>query len=148
LALLPRSGFVYVLEGRGVYKHKGGALSGWPPGEYVYLPQGAKDSVSASKKSRAVVIEKKYVLSSGVSAGAVIFGNEKTVASTALMGDEKAASAGANSGYKAEYDFAVNLMSYQPGRGAIDGRDSCDGAWAADAGGRAVSTGWATRGIQ
>jgi len=109
----PAQRFVYVLDGEVSVSTT--VSSQWlAAGEYVYLPQGAIDSVSASRKSRAVVIEKKYVGSSGVSAGAAIFGDEKKVASTALMGDEDLR-VQVLIPDKAEYDFAVNLMSYQPG---------------------------------
>ena len=109
----PAQRFVYVLEGE--LSISTGESSEWlGSGEYVYLPQGAKDSVSASKKSRAVVIEKEYVPLSGVSTGAASFGDEKKVASSALMGDERL-QVQVLIPDKPEYDFAVNLMSYEPG---------------------------------
>jgi (S)-ureidoglycine aminohydrolase len=109
----PAQRFVYVLEGEVSISTR--SSSEWlRSGEYVYLPQGTKDSVSASKKSRAVVIEKEYVPVSGVPAGSAIFGNEKNVASAALMGDERL-QVQVLIPDKPEYDFAVNLMSYEPG---------------------------------
>lgn len=109
----PAERFVYVLEGE-LSASTGGNTQWLAPGEYAYLPEGAKYAVTAVKKSRTVVVEKKYVASSGVSAAAVIFGDEKNVASTALMGDEDL-QVQVLIPDKPEYDFAVNLMSYQPG---------------------------------
>lgn len=109
----PAQRFVYVLEGD-VSISTGSSTEWLRSGQYVYLPQGSNDSVSASKKSRAVVIEKEYVRVSGVPAGSAIFGNEKNIASAALMGDERL-QVQVLIPDKPEYDFAVNLMSYQPG---------------------------------
>lgn len=105
--------FAYVLKGE-LSVSTTGSFQWLSAGEYVYLPQGAKYTVGAVKKSRAVVIEKRYVASSSVSTESVIFGNEKNVASTALMGDEDL-QVQVLLADKPEHDFAVNLMSYRPG---------------------------------
>jgi (S)-ureidoglycine aminohydrolase len=105
--------FIYVLEGE-LDAGKPGDTHWMAAGEYAYLPEGSTYTVSATNKSRAVVIEKKYFPSSGVPSGVAIFGDEKEIASTALMGDADL-QVQVMIPDKPEYDFAVNLMSYQPG---------------------------------
>ena len=105
--------FLYVLEGE-LQASKTGQTQWLAPGGYAYLPEGAGYTISATRKSRAVVIEKKYVELTGISAGKTIFGDERDLDSTALIGDEdlqvKIMIPDAP-----EHDFAVNLMSYARG---------------------------------
>jgi (S)-ureidoglycine aminohydrolase len=109
----PGQRFVFMLEGEIAASTPNNTQ--WLTGdEYVYLPQGSPYSISATKKSRAIVIEKKYVPNSGNPAGEVIFGDAKKIASTALMGDD-ALQLQVMIPDKPEHDFAVNLMTYQPG---------------------------------
>lgn len=109
----PGQRFLYVLEG-GLKVEANGAVKQIAKGGYAYIPQGAAHTVTANEKSRAVVIEKKYLRSSGISFGAAVFGNERDVASTPLMGDTDL-QVQTLIPDQLEYDFAVNLMSYRPG---------------------------------
>jgi (S)-ureidoglycine aminohydrolase len=109
----PGQRFIYVLQGA-LNVEADGVVHRLAQGGYAYIPQGAAHAVIASEKSRAVVIEKKYVRSSGVPNGTAIFGDEKNVTSTALMGDADL-QVQVLIPDRPEYDFAVNLMSYQPG---------------------------------
>jgi len=109
----PAQRFIYVLEGE-LQVTKPGETQWLKTDGYAYLPQGSVYTVSAETKSRAVVIEKNYIELSGIAAGAAIFGNEKELASTALMGDDDL-QVQVMIPDKPEYDFAVNLMSYAKG---------------------------------
>jgi (S)-ureidoglycine aminohydrolase len=109
----PGQRFVYVLEG--ALKAEGnGGVKALMQGGYAYIPQGATHTITATEKTKAVVIEKKYVALADIPCGAAIFGDATTVASTPLMGDAdlQVQSLLPDS---LEYDFAVNVMSYKPG---------------------------------
>lgn len=109
----PGQRFVYVLEG--VLKAEGdGGVRTLMQGSYAYIPQGAAHTITATEKSKAVVIEKKYAALQDIACGAAIFGDAANVASTALMGDVDL-QVQALLPDSLEYDFAVNLMSYEPG---------------------------------
>ena len=60
------------------------------------------------------MIEKRYLRSSTVPQAEVIFGDQTSAAPTALMGD-KDLQVQALIPDRMEHDFAVNLMTYQPG---------------------------------
>ncbi|MDE1177950.1 MAG: (S)-ureidoglycine aminohydrolase [Edaphobacter sp.] len=107
----PGQRFVYVLEGALEADGVAGLIG---PGGYAYFPEGNVHNVAATEKSCVVVIEKRYVPTSGVAAGLAVSGNEKDVASTALMGDEDLRVQTLIPD-QPQYDFAVNLMTYQPG---------------------------------
>jgi (S)-ureidoglycine aminohydrolase len=113
LGTTPGQRFVYVLEGA-LNVDADGTSKPLAQGGYAYLPQGAVHTVTATEKSRAVVIEKKIVCSSNIPSLESVFGNEKNVSSTALMGDPDL-QVQVLIPDKAEYDFAVNVMSYLPG---------------------------------
>jgi len=107
----PGERFLYVLEGS---IEADGVPDILGPGGYAYMREGASHNVAATGKSHVVVIEKRFVPSSKTAPGAAASGNEKDVASVALMGDETL-QVQALIPDKPEYDFAVNLMTYQPG---------------------------------
>ncbi len=103
----------YVLDGALTVSFEGTAHA-LGAGGYAYLPQGVEHAAVAQGKARAVVIEKSYVSSSAPQAGAAVFGHESTVTSSALMGDDDL-QVQVLVPDRPEYDFAVNLMTYQPG---------------------------------
>jgi (S)-ureidoglycine aminohydrolase len=105
--------FLYVIEGD-LQASKPGETQWLTSGGYAYLPEGSAFTVSATAKSRAVVIEKRYVELPGTSANAAIFGNEKDLTSNALLGDEDL-QVKVMIPDQPEHDFAVNLMSYARG---------------------------------
>lgn len=113
LGRTPAQRLVYVLEGELEVELEGGAHRLSESG-YTYLPQGAEHTVRATAKSRAAVIEKRYVATPGVAAGAAIVGHAGEIAATPLMGDEDLR-VQALLPDRLEYDFAVNVMTYQPG---------------------------------
>lgn len=109
----PAQRFVYVLEGALKVEGNGGSRVLAQHG-YGYVPQGAVHTITATEKSKAVVIEKKYAALTGVACGAAIYGDAASVASTSLMGDADL-QVQTLLPESVEYDFAVNLMSYEPG---------------------------------
>jgi (S)-ureidoglycine aminohydrolase len=105
--------FVYVVEGE-IGISKPGETQWLGEGGYAYLPQGSNYSMGSPKKSRTVVIEKRYVPLAGTASATAIFGDAKSIASSALMGDEDL-QVQVMVPDKPEHDFAVNLMTYKPG---------------------------------
>jgi (S)-ureidoglycine aminohydrolase len=101
--------FIYVLEGNitidGRVLAKGG---------YAYFPAGHPSVVRAAVSSRLAVIEKPYVSLAGVSAPGVLFGEESAVHPQPLEGDD-ALEVRALLPSAPAFDFAVNIMTYQPG---------------------------------
>jgi (S)-ureidoglycine aminohydrolase len=78
------------------------------------LPQGIPHSVHARMKSRAVLIEKPYQAAVGTGMPRIIVGNEETIASVPLMGDNALRVRSLMPDSPA-CDFAVNTMTYEPG---------------------------------
>jgi (S)-ureidoglycine aminohydrolase len=105
--------FIYVLQGA-LNIDARGTVKQLVQGGYAYLPQGIVQTITAGMNARAVIIEKKYVPLPGSPSITALFGHEKDVASTALMGDE-ALQVQQLLPDQPEYDFAVNLMTYAPG---------------------------------
>jgi (S)-ureidoglycine aminohydrolase len=84
------------------------------PGGYAYVPAGLDSRVTARRESRLAVIEKSYEPLAGIAAPGLLVGDERTVSSTALMGDEALQVRSLLPDLPA-FDFAVNTMTYQPG---------------------------------
>jgi (S)-ureidoglycine aminohydrolase len=105
--------FVYVLEGALKVEGDAGSKALAQDG-YVYLPQEAAHTITATEKTKAVVIEKKYAALADIPWGTEIFGDAATIASNPLMGDaDLQVQILLPEGL--EYDFAINVMSYEPG---------------------------------
>ncbi len=105
--------FLYVLEGnvavnRQEKRHK---LS---EGGYCYVPGGGRHEIVALAKSRVAVIEKAYESAEGISAAEFLLNRESSVTSEALMGDSALQVRPLLPEYPA-FDFAVNMMTYEPG---------------------------------
>ncbi|WP_035348157.1 (S)-ureidoglycine aminohydrolase [Edaphobacter aggregans] len=105
--------FLYVLEG-GLEVHAEGQVHRLAKEGFAYLPAGADHTVVASKRSRAAVIEKRYVPLATAKPGEAIFGQVADVAGQPLMGDE-ALEVKVLIPDQPGYDFAVNVMTYQAG---------------------------------
>lgn len=101
--------FLYVLEG--AVQLKGESLAA---GGYAYIPQGAAHSVTASEKSRIVVIEKPYQPLDGFAPPQFLIGKESSAPASALNGDEDL-TVRTLLPPEFSFDFAVNTMTYQPG---------------------------------
>lgn len=105
--------FVYMLDGRLELKAEGKKYT-LAPGKYAYLPQDTEHTLSARGMARAVVIEKEYESLRGGNEPQIVVGDEETVKSVALMGDD-ALRVRALMPDGPPYDFAVNTMTYEPG---------------------------------
>ena len=106
-------------------------------GDYAYLPrQAERESFPRTPQRACAVIEKPYQALPGVSrARTFSSGRESDIAGRPFMGDD-ALEVRALVPDDPAFDFAVNTMIVPARRDASDGRDPCDGARAADAGGR------------
>jgi (S)-ureidoglycine aminohydrolase len=82
-------------------------------GGFAYLPRGVGHTVRALSAARAALIEKPYEPQAGADPEIVI-GNESSVNSVPLMGDD-ALRVRALMPDGPAYDFAVNTMTYDPG---------------------------------
>ena len=109
----PWQRFIYVLDGKLELK-AGGKKYSLAPGKFAYLPPGAEHTLSARGIARAVIIEKPYESQDGVDAPQFAAGDEDAIKAATLLGDD---------GLRvqtlmpddAAYDFAVNIMTYDPG---------------------------------
>ncbi len=105
--------FVFVIEGNVRLEtpdkqFKLGALS------YAYVPQPLTHRITATEKSRVVVIEKMYESLPGVAPPQLIVSHEGKIASHPL-GDDPDLQVKCLLPDEMSFDFAVNSMVYQPG---------------------------------
>jgi (S)-ureidoglycine aminohydrolase len=84
------------------------------PGGFAYLPQGKSHAIVSRDKSRAVVIEKTYLPAASTDAPNMIVGSEDKIPSEPLDGDP-ALQVKHLLPDTVAFDFAVNIMTYQPG---------------------------------
>ena len=101
--------FVYVLEGE--VSIAGRTLAA---GDFAYAPEGSGASVTARSTARAAVFEKPHQHLAGVPAPEFFTGRESTVNSEPLEGDPSIEVRHLVPD-TAVHDFAVNIMTYQPG---------------------------------
>jgi (S)-ureidoglycine aminohydrolase len=99
--------FVYVLEGEVETSSEGISAGG-----FAYFPQGQR--LRAARPSRAVVIEKAYVPLTGLAAPQAFTGRESEVEAQPLLGDDTVQVQSLVPA-DARFDFAVKVMTYQPG---------------------------------
>ncbi len=107
----PYQTFVYVLSGK---LHCGKtALS---PGHYAYIPPASPLTLSSKKATRAVVIEKTYMPygDAGPTPPAFFTGDSNAVQTTPMLGDPSVGIQALLPDDSA-FDFAVNVMTFQPG---------------------------------
>ena len=97
--------FVYVLEGE-----LAAGEQVLVPGSFVYSAM----ALHAKTKSRAVVIEKPYLALPGLPQPEPFLGHERSIASEALDGNPALQVRRLVPG-DVSFDFAVNLMTFQPG---------------------------------
>jgi len=105
--------FAYVLEGE-LTVEVDGVAHALKPGGFAYLPAGTAHHFSAATPARAALIEKRYQPLPGETLPGVVIGDEASIRSEALGGDE---------GLQVKHlmpdgpswNFAVNTMTYDPG---------------------------------
>jgi (S)-ureidoglycine aminohydrolase len=105
--------FVFVLEGA-VQLETPDRQSKLGVGGYAYAPAGMAHRMTASEKSRAVVIEKLYDALPGTAPPELIVSHEDNVDSSPLA-EDPALQVKCLLPDQMGFDFAVNTMTYQPG---------------------------------
>jgi (S)-ureidoglycine aminohydrolase len=113
LGVSPAQRFIYVLDGQLVVEGEGRHTELAARG-YAYFPEGATHKVTATKASRAAVIEKSYQKLAYVDAPPAITSNEDAVSSHPL-GDDPDLQVKCLLPDSMNFDFAVNTMVYKPG---------------------------------
>jgi (S)-ureidoglycine aminohydrolase len=104
----PGQRFFYVASGQ--VEMESGLLR---TGEFVYMPPGDKHQVTADAPSRLIVIEKPY-RPTDLAPPKEFSGDIRTVKAQPLLGDEGVLVQPLIPDAR-EFDFAVNLMTFQPG---------------------------------
>jgi (S)-ureidoglycine aminohydrolase len=109
----PAQRFIYVLSGAADLATDT-SFHSLSPGGYAYIPPALPHTITAQTATRLAVIEKKHQPLAEVPAPQLLIGSEANVASTALMGDPDLQVRALLPDNPA-FDFAVNIMTYQPG---------------------------------
>jgi (S)-ureidoglycine aminohydrolase len=109
LAPAPWQRFLYVLEGEIAVGDRRLARE-----HYAYLPSGHEEAVHAFAAARAVVIEKQYQPLDGRPAPPILIGERRSIAPVPFNGDP-ALEVRQLLPEDFDFDFAVNIMTYQPG---------------------------------
>jgi (S)-ureidoglycine aminohydrolase len=104
--------FLYVLEG--ALEFPGHPLL--EAGDFAYFPAGGGASLSSPQAARAAVLERPYEPLAGSPAPRFFMGRESECEPQPLMGDPDLQVRSLVPA-SAIYDFAVNIMTYQPGAG-------------------------------
>ena len=105
--------FVYLLEGA-IRLETAGQQQDLGPRGFAYIPEGVSHGVTATRASRAAVIEKPYQPLDSAKAPQLILSSEDAVASSALNNDPDL-QVKCLLPDQSSFDFAVNTMTYQPG---------------------------------
>jgi (S)-ureidoglycine aminohydrolase len=105
--------FVFVLEGQ-LRMEAEGRQSELGPRGFAYLPEGAAHRITATKASRAEIIEKPYLPLAGVDAPRAIVSSEDGISSHPLN-DDPDLQVKCLLPDTMNFDFAVNTMVYKPG---------------------------------
>lgn len=108
-----RQRFLYVLDGE-FRLQRNGEDCRLNVGTFAYVPATVAHSVVADSAGRVLVIEREAAASHGEKEPAVLVGLEGDCAATPLMGDADL-EVRALMPEGAEYDFAVNTMTFRPG---------------------------------
>jgi (S)-ureidoglycine aminohydrolase len=106
--------FLYVLEGELTLQISGQQHT-LTEGGFSYIPEGTPHSVTASTKSRAAIIEKPYELTSAAEAPQILIGNEKEIPAAVAIPGENGLRIQLLIPDSPAHDFAVNIMTYDPG---------------------------------
>lgn len=105
--------FLYVLEGS-IRVEIGGKQSDLTPRAYAYVPEGIEHRVTATRQSRAAVIEKSYRPLKDRRPPQAVVSTEDAIASQSLN-DDPDLQVKCLLPDDLSFDFAVNTMTYQPG---------------------------------
>jgi (S)-ureidoglycine aminohydrolase len=105
--------FLYMIDGS-LNLHVDGKEHLLAPRGFAYLPQDKTHRITSPEKSRAIVIEKTYLPAPSTDAPHLVVGSEDKIASEPLD-DDPALQVKHLLPDKVAFDFAVNIMTYQPG---------------------------------
>jgi (S)-ureidoglycine aminohydrolase len=105
--------FAYVLAGTAAIEIEGGQHE-LESGAFAYLPGNCAHRITANTESRLAIVEKPYTILDGVARPGPIVSHESAVASQRLTEDD-ALQVSSLLPPEAAFDFAVNIMTYQPG---------------------------------
>jgi (S)-ureidoglycine aminohydrolase len=105
--------FVYLLEGA-IRLETAGQQQDLGPRGFAYIPEGVSHGVTATRASRAAVIEKPYQPLDSAKAPQLILSSEDAIISSALNNDPDL-QVKCLLPDQSSFDFAVNTMTYQPG---------------------------------
>ncbi|HEX3683430.1 MAG TPA: (S)-ureidoglycine aminohydrolase [Bryobacteraceae bacterium] len=105
--------FAYVLEGAPLLEFEN-ARHPLQPGSFVYLPENCEHRISAEAAARVAIIEKSYLPVSGLASPAPVVSHESTIPFQPLLEDD-ALQVRSLLPNDLAFDFAVNVLSYQPG---------------------------------
>jgi (S)-ureidoglycine aminohydrolase len=108
----PAQRFVFVLSG--AIELSGVQSDALEAGRYAYIPADSDCEMTARQGSRVVVIEKPYRPIAEAGAPRLFLGDEASAGSTPLSGDDSL-QVQALLPNEAAFDFAVNIMTYEPG---------------------------------
>ncbi len=105
--------FAYLLDGAAALEING-TRHDMTPGSFAYLPEQHHQRITATGAARLAIIEKPYQSIPGVTAPAPIVSHQSSIAAEPVPGhDGLAMQCLLPSG--SAFDFAVNIMTYQPG---------------------------------
>jgi (S)-ureidoglycine aminohydrolase len=105
--------FAYVLDGAPAIDFEN-AHHPLQPGSFVYLPENCEHRIGAEAPARVAIIEKSYSPIGGLAPPAPRVGYESSKASEPLLHDD-ALHVQCLLPEDAAFDFAVNVLTYQPG---------------------------------
>ncbi len=110
----PGSRFIYVQEGSLLLRMEGREQT-LTTGMYAFLPDECSHVLtSVGMKAKATLVEKPYRVLAGVPTPDVLAGSEREIAGVSLLGDD-AVQVRSLLPDNLSFDFAVNVMEYQPG---------------------------------
>ncbi len=105
--------FAYVIEGTASIEIEG-VQHKMAAGGFAYVPERSEHRITARTEARLAIIEKAYTPLDGTERPRPLVGNESSVLSQPVMGDEALQVRCLLPG-DAIFDFAVNTMTYAPG---------------------------------
>ena len=105
--------FAYVIEGVAAIDVDG-TQEEMPPGAFAYLAQACEHRISAKTEARIAIIEKPYTPLPNLGSPTPIVSHESSIPSQTLLHDD-ALQVRSLLPDDTTFDFAVNVLTYQPG---------------------------------
>jgi len=105
--------FLFVLSGSATLCHDNGQEQ-LSPGKYFYAGPQAEHKVTSKEVCRLLVVEKPYQALQGLDAPDLFIGNANEITAQPLLGDSAVRVQALLPG-DSSFDFAVNIMTFDPG---------------------------------